>query len=375
MTDLHTSGLHGAGEPGPSAPRGHGHGHGHGHAVSAQADRRYLTGALALIVVFMAAEVVVGVIARSLALISDAGHMLTDAFAIVFALAAMRIAARPPRGGFTYGLKRAEIVSAQLNGITLLLLAAYFVYEGVHRLIAPPQVAGGYMLATGLAGIAVNLAATWLLRRADRSSLNVEGAFQHILNDLYAFIATTAAGAVIMATGWARADAVAALVVAALMLKAGWGLVRDAGRVFMEAAPWASAPPRSAAGPPPCPTSSRSTTCTCGRSPPATRRCRRTSWSPREPTATPYGRPSSTSCTTATASGTPPCRSITPRPSRPPTTPARSTARTRTAPPTDPRTRRLPAGRRRDGHPPVRCSVASPTDDSVPAHVIGVRIS
>ncbi|MFF0248886.1 cation diffusion facilitator family transporter [Streptosporangium sandarakinum] len=237
MTDLHTSGLHGAGEPGPPAPRGHGHGHGHGHAVSAQADRRYLTGALALIVVFMAAEVVVGVIARSLALISDAGHMLTDAFAIVFALVAMRIAARPPRGGFTYGLKRAEIVSAQLNGITLLLLAAYFVYEGVHRLIAPPQVAGGYMLATGLAGIAVNLAATWLLRRADRSSLNVEGAFQHILNDLYAFIATTAAGAVIMATGWARADAVAALVVAALMLKAGWGLVRDAGRVFMEAAP------------------------------------------------------------------------------------------------------------------------------------------
>ncbi|MGV9600324.1 cation diffusion facilitator family transporter [Streptosporangium sandarakinum] len=235
MTDLHTPGLHGAGEPGPPAPRGHGHGH--GHAVSAQADRRYLTGALALIVVFMAAEVVVGVIARSLALISDAGHMLTDAFAIVFALVAMRIAARPPRGGFTYGLKRAEIVSAQLNGITLLLLAAYFVYEGVHRLIVPPQVVGGYMLATGLAGIAVNLAATWLLRRADRSSLNVEGAFQHILNDLYAFIATTAAGAVIMATGWARADAVAALVVAALMLKAGWGLVRDAGRVFMEAAP------------------------------------------------------------------------------------------------------------------------------------------
>ncbi|MFI6324769.1 cation diffusion facilitator family transporter [Nonomuraea sp. NPDC050556] len=213
------------------------HGHGHGHAVSADADRRYLTGALALIVGFMAIEVVIGVIAQSLALISDAGHMLTDAAAILFALIAMRIAARPPQGGFTYGLKRAEIVSAQVNGITLLLLSAYFIYEGIRRLIVPPEVEGLFVVITGLAGIAVNLLATWLLRKADRSSLNVEGAYQHILNDLFAFIATTVAGLVVWLTGWARADAVAALVVAALMLKAGWGLVRDAGRVFMEAAP------------------------------------------------------------------------------------------------------------------------------------------
>ncbi|MET8054841.1 cation diffusion facilitator family transporter [Streptosporangium sp. NPDC005286] len=205
--------------------------------MSAEADRRYLTGALALIVGFMAVEVVVGFIARSLALISDAGHMLTDAVAIVFALIAMRIAARPPQGGFTYGLKRAEIISAQINGITLLLLAAYFTYEGVRRLIVPPEVEGLYVVVTGLAGIVVNLAATWLLSRANRSSLNVEGAYQHILNDLFAFIATTIAGAVIWLTGWTRADAIAALVVAVLMLTAGWGLVRDASRVFMEAAP------------------------------------------------------------------------------------------------------------------------------------------
>ncbi|MER6000375.1 cation diffusion facilitator family transporter [Nonomuraea angiospora] len=213
------------------------HGHGHGHGVGAHADRRHLGGALALIVGFMAVEVVIGVIAGSLALISDAGHMLTDAMAIVLALAAMRIAARPPRDGFTYGLKRAEIISAQANGITLLLLAAYFTVEGVRRLIEPPHVEGLFVVVTGLAGIAVNVAATWLLSRADRSSLNVEGAFQHILNDLYAFIATTLAGVVVWLTGWARADAIAALVVAALMLKAGWGLVRAAGRVFMEAAP------------------------------------------------------------------------------------------------------------------------------------------
>ncbi|MEV7805971.1 cation diffusion facilitator family transporter [Microbispora sp. NPDC088329] len=216
---------------------GRAHGHGHGHAVSAEADRRLLTGALALILGFMAVEVVIGVIAHSLALVSDAGHMLTDAIAIAFAIIAMRIAARPPQGGFTYGLKRAEIISAQINGITLLLLSVYFVYEGVRRLIEPPEVEGAYVVGTGIAGIAVNLAATWLLSRANRASLNVEGAFQHILNDLFAFIATTAAGAVIWLTGWGRADALAALVVAALMLKAGWELVRESGRVFMEAAP------------------------------------------------------------------------------------------------------------------------------------------
>ncbi|MFB9682079.1 cation diffusion facilitator family transporter [Streptosporangium vulgare] len=219
-----------------------GHRHRHGHGVSAEADRRYLTGALALIAGFMAVEVVAGLIARSLALISDAGHMLTDAIAVVFALIAMRIAARPPQGGFTYGLKRAEIISAQVNGITLLLLAACFVFEGVRRLVAPPDVEGLYVVVTGLAGIAVNLAATWLLSRADRSSLNVEGAYQHILNDLFAFVATTVAGAAIWFTGWTRADAIAALVTASLMFKAGWGLVRDAGRVFMEAAPVGMSP-------------------------------------------------------------------------------------------------------------------------------------
>jgi cobalt-zinc-cadmium efflux system protein len=222
--------------------RGYGHGHGHGHTLSAEADRRYLTGALALIVGFMAAEVVMGIVARSLALISDAGHMLTDAIAIAFAIVAMRIAARPPQGGFTYGLKRAEIVSAQVNGITLLLLSVFFVYEGIRRLIVPPSVEGAYVVATGLAGIVINLAATWLLSRANRSSLNVEGAFQHILNDLYAFIATAAAGLVVLLTDWARADAIAALVVSGLMLKAGWGLVRDSGRVFMEAAPAGMSP-------------------------------------------------------------------------------------------------------------------------------------
>ena len=212
-------------------------GHGHGHGVSRDADRKVLSGALALIVGFMAAEIIVGLAAGSLALITDAAHMLTDAIAIVLALIAIRLAARPPAGGYTYGFKRVEILSAQANGITLLLLAAYFVYEAITRMIDPPEVKGGLVLITGLVGIVVNLLATWLISKANRSSLNVEGAFQHILNDLFAFIATAIAGLVVLLTGFARADAIAALVVAALMLKAGISLVRDSGRIFLEAAP------------------------------------------------------------------------------------------------------------------------------------------
>ena len=149
----------------------------------------------------------------------------------------IRLAARPAAGGFTWGFKRAEILSAQANGITLLLLALWFCYEGIRRLISPPPVEGGWVLVTALVGIVVNVAAAWLVSRANRTSLNVEGAYQHILNDLFAFIATAIAGLVVLLTGFARADAIAALVVAALMIKAGWGLIRESGRIFLEAAP------------------------------------------------------------------------------------------------------------------------------------------
>jgi cobalt-zinc-cadmium efflux system protein len=217
---------------------GHGSaGGGHGHGVAADADRRYLSGALALIVAFLVTEVVVGILAGSLALITDAGHMLTDAASIVLALVAIRLSAKPAQGRWTYGYQRAEILSAQANGLTLLLLAVWFVYEAIHRLVDPPEVQGLLVLLTALVGIAVNIAAASLISKANRTSLNVEGAFQHILNDLYAFIATAIAGLVVLLTGFARADAIAALVVAVLMIRAGYGLVRDSGRIFLEAAP------------------------------------------------------------------------------------------------------------------------------------------
>jgi cobalt-zinc-cadmium efflux system protein len=214
------------------------HSHAHAHReLDPDADSRRLTAAFVLIVSFMAVEVVVGVLASSLALLSDAAHMLTDAGAIVLALLAARLARRPAGGEFTFGLRRAEILSAQLNGATLVALGAVVVYEGVRRLVEPPDVDGLPVLAVAIAGIAVNLAATAVLAGADRRSLNVEGAFQHVLTDLFAFVATAVAGIVILATGFSRADGIAALLVAALMLRSGVGLLRDSGRVLLEAAP------------------------------------------------------------------------------------------------------------------------------------------
>ncbi|MEK2474795.1 cation diffusion facilitator family transporter [Streptomyces noursei] len=219
------------------AHSGHSHAHGHTHGVSPDADRRWLRAALILLTAYMAIEVVIGVLAQSLALISDAAHMLTDAVSIVLALVAMRLAAKPARGGYTYGLKRAEILSAQANGITLLVLSVWLAYEAVQRLISPPEVTGGLVVITALSGVVINLICTWFLSKANRSSLNIEGAYQHILTDLFGFIATAISGLIVLTTGFQRADAIASLVVVALMLKAGTGLVRESGRIFMEAAP------------------------------------------------------------------------------------------------------------------------------------------
>ncbi len=216
----------------------HAHAHaGHSHAVRADADRGRLAFALALIVAFMAVEVAVGVIARSLALLSDAGHMLTDAAAIGFSLVAIALARRPARGAMTFGFRRAEILSAQANGVTLLVLAAFIAYEAIRRLFDPPVVRGWLILAVALAGVLVNLLATFTLARANRESLNVEGSFQHLLTDLYAFIGTAIAAGVILATGFQRADPIVSLLIAALMTRSGVALVRASGRIFLEAAP------------------------------------------------------------------------------------------------------------------------------------------
>jgi cobalt-zinc-cadmium efflux system protein len=211
--------------------------HRHPHSAARESEHGRLAFALALILAFMAVEVAAGILADSLALLSDAAHMLTDAGALALALVASGLARRPAGGSMTYGLRRAEILSAQFNGATLLVLGLLIVYEGVRRLVEPPDVGGAVVLVVALAGIAVNLVAARVLAGGGRESLNVEAAFQHILTDLVAFIATAVAGAVILVTGFDRADGIASLIVAAVMLRAAVGLLRESGRVFLEAAP------------------------------------------------------------------------------------------------------------------------------------------
>ena len=190
-----------------------------------------------ILVAFMALEVAAGLVSGSLALLSDAGHMLTDAGAIALAVLAMQLAARAPRGGLTYGLRRAEILSGLVNGITLLVLAALIALGAVVRLATPPAVDGRWMLGVALAGIVVNILAGRQLALVQRRSLNVRGAHQHVLTDLYAFVATAIAAVVIIAAGWSRADAVAALIVVALMTVAGIQVIKEAVLVLLEAAP------------------------------------------------------------------------------------------------------------------------------------------
>jgi cobalt-zinc-cadmium efflux system protein len=228
-------------------PHEHGHDHSHGgtvhsHTISVEADRRYLRVALVLIVGFMVFEVVVGIMAHSLALLSDAGHMLTDAGALVLSLIVIRLVQRPTGGSLTYGMRRAEVLSGQANGAVLLVLGVLVTYEAISRLITPPDVAGLLVTVVAGMGVVVNLLAAWVLAKANRQSLNIEGSFQHIVTDLYAFVGTLVAGIVIMLTGFDRADAIASLVVAILMFRSGFALQSKAVRVLLESAPEGTAP-------------------------------------------------------------------------------------------------------------------------------------
>jgi cobalt-zinc-cadmium efflux system protein len=207
------------------------------HAHVHTSARRPLALALALILGLMAGEVVFGFLAGSLALLADAGHMLTDAAALALALGAATVADRPPRGRWTFGYRRLEILAAHVNGMTLVAVGVVIVYTAIRRLIDPADVRGGIVLVVALAGIAVNLGAAALLHRPSRESLNVRGAFLHVATDLAAFAGTAVAGAVVLATGWDRADPVASLVVAALIFWSAFSLLRDSSRILLEVAP------------------------------------------------------------------------------------------------------------------------------------------
>jgi cobalt-zinc-cadmium efflux system protein len=209
--------------------------HVHDHEYSA--GSRPLAIALVLIVALLVGEVVFGVIAGSLALLADAGHMLTDAAALGLALVAAALAGRPARGRWTFGFRRLEILAAHVNGITLVVVGVVIVYTAIARLVDPPQVRGGVVLVVALAGVAVNLIATSLLAGASRGSLNVRGAFLHLATDLVAFTGTAIAGGVILATGWNRLDPIASLAVAALIFWSSYSLLSDSTRILLEMSP------------------------------------------------------------------------------------------------------------------------------------------
>ena len=209
----------------------------HAHSHSDGADQRLLAVALTLVVLFMAAEVGVGLLTHSLALLADAGHMLTDAGALALSIWVIRLTLRPTSTQWTYGYKRAEILSAAVNGVTLLVVAVVVATEAVFRLLHPPHVAGVALIVVAAVGVVVNVVATGVVSRANRTSLNIASVMGHLLSDLWAFAGTLVAGIVIVTTGFRRADEIASLLVVVLMLRTSWRLLRDSGRILLEAAP------------------------------------------------------------------------------------------------------------------------------------------
>jgi cobalt-zinc-cadmium efflux system protein len=207
------------------------------HEAHGSAGKRALGASLALILGLLVAEISVGILAGSLALIADAGHMLTDAAALALALVAAAVAQRPPGGSWTFGFRRVEILAALANGITLALVGIWIVYEAIRRLVSPSDVHGGLVLALAAGGILVNLVAAALLLGPSRGSLNIRGAFLHVTTDVAAFAGTALAGALILLTGWDRFDPLASLAVAGLIFWSSAVLLRDSSRILLDVSP------------------------------------------------------------------------------------------------------------------------------------------
>jgi cobalt-zinc-cadmium efflux system protein len=211
-----------------------GHDHDHGSGTT---SARALVVALALTAAYTVVEVVGGFLTDSLALLADAVHMLSDNVALALALLALWLARRPSTPDRTYGYKRAEVLAALANGVTLVALAIWIFYEAIQRLSDPPDVLGGWMLAIAVAGIGVNLAAGFVLHRARGPNLNVEAAFRHVLADLAGSVGVAVAAIVIVATGWLAADPLISIVIGVLVLASSWSILRDSTSILLEAAP------------------------------------------------------------------------------------------------------------------------------------------
>ncbi len=215
---------------------GHAHSRAHGADASADNERRVFW-TLVLTAGFMVAEVVGGIAAGSLALLADAGHMLTDTASLTLAWAAFRIGRRPHDGRRTYGYHRFQVLAAFVNGVALIAVVGWIAIEAIRRLLAPIAVEGGLMLVIAGLGLLVNIAAFTLLHGGDRENLNIRGAALHVLGDLLGSVAAIAAGGIIYATGWTPIDPLLSVVVALLILRSAWLLVRRSAHILLEGTP------------------------------------------------------------------------------------------------------------------------------------------
>ncbi|MGN0062709.1 MAG: cation diffusion facilitator family transporter [Nocardioides sp.] len=216
---------------------GAGHSHGHDHAAGRAVDRGRLVKVLAITGTVLVVEVVGAWLTGSLALLADAGHMATDATAVLIALSASWVATRPSGPRATFGLHRAEILAALVNAVVLLGVCGFLGWTAIGRLVEPTEVHGEGMVGFAVLGLLANLASLAVLARADRTSLNIRGAFLEVLTDALGSVLAIVAGAVIWLTGFDRADAIATLAIAVLILPRSLALIRDAGRVLLEATP------------------------------------------------------------------------------------------------------------------------------------------
>ncbi|QIN79783.1 cation diffusion facilitator family transporter [Rubrobacter marinus] len=218
---------------------GHGHdhshdGHGHSHGSS---NKRALAIVLALTGGFTVVEVIGGLLTGSLALLADAGHMLSDAASLAVALFAAWLAGRPATPSRSFGLRRAEILAALFNGVTLVAISIWIFVEAYRRLSEPPEVLGGLMLAIAVLGLGVNVAGAFILSRSEGESLNVEGALRHVMADVLGSIGAIVAAVVILLTGWRYADPLISVVIGLLVLASSWKLLRDSVTILLEATP------------------------------------------------------------------------------------------------------------------------------------------
>jgi cobalt-zinc-cadmium efflux system protein len=214
----------------------HDHSHGHSHGENPQ-NSRALAAALAITVAYTVAEVIGGLITGSLALLADAGHMLSDNFSLGLALFAFWLSAKPPTPDRSFGYKRAEILAALVNGVTLVAISIWIFYEAYRRFLAPPEILGGWMMAVAVMGLFVNVAAAWVLMRSEAESLNLQGALRHILADLAGSVGVIAAALVIVLTGWLYADPIISILIGFLVLASSWKLLRDSVSILLEQSP------------------------------------------------------------------------------------------------------------------------------------------